>query len=445
MFDMSNYWVTCLDLAAILPAGFLCFTPMKNQLRYGVKKTVQVVAPLLIILVFFLSWLTCMLDVAPSTMVTAFFLVFFVIFHGFLTVPVYKSLAVFAYVLVVMVLVAHFTIVFDAIIHPDGGANIIRWEGALFQLVMSVLLVGVICYPVGHLGCVIIDDLNQPRAWLTMLSLSLLFLTAGIVIRPIHYQTLYMNQVFVAYVIVILMLFVTSILLSAIFYFIVSSMNHEKEVEERNRILEMQEAQYIKQKEYMKMSAATRHDFRQTIRTLENLMRDENYEAAKELVEAHAERLPQSDMIDFCDNHAVNALLNYYYEVAEEGRIETDWETGVPEDIRIKGADLCSIIGNLVENAIAACRELPEEERYIDLSISVAGTNLCIVMTNPFAGSVRKVGEHYQSTHRNGSGIGLSSVASIAEKYAGVAKFSHSDKSEEEGTGEFYSDVMVRL
>ena len=58
-------------------------------------------------------------------------------------------------------------------------------------------------------------------------------------------------------------------------------------------------------------------------------------------------------------------------------------------------------------------------------------------MTNPYRGNLRRSGENYLSTRRNGSGIGLSSIRSIAEQYGGVANFSDQD-------GEFFSDVMLR-
>ena len=85
-------------------------------------------------------------------------------------------------------------------------------------------------------------------------------------------------------------------------------------------------------------------------------------------------------------------------------------------------------------------RSRSEDDRYIDLSITTTGedTYLCIVMTNPFHGKLHKSGENYLSTRRNGTGIGLSSIRSIAEQYGGVAKFSDAD-------GAFFSDVMMLM
>ena len=51
-----------------------------------------------------------------------------------------------------------------------------------------------------------------------------------------------------------------------------------------------------------------------------------------------------------------------------------------------------------------------------------------IVSSNSFCGKVRMDGERYLSTHRGGSGIGLSSIRAAAERYGGTASFSHEEK-----------------
>jgi len=51
---------------------------------------------------------------------------------------------------------------------------------------------------------------------------------------------------------------------------------------------------------------------------------------------------------------------------------------------------------------------------------------------------VRQKGGRYLSTNRNGSGIGLSSVKTIAEKNGGTARFHH------EGN-EFFSEVVMNV
>ena len=146
---------------------------------------------------------------------------------------------------------------------------------------------------------------------------------------------------------------------------------------------------------------------------------------------------PQKETVSFCENSAVNALLNYYLQMAKRSDIREDWEVSMPDKLSPTDTDLCSILGNILENAILACNEVPMAERFIDLTICTkADSMLCIVVTNSFDGNASIDGNTYISTREHGSGLGLRSIKETAEKYGGSARFSHEGK-------EFYSDVLL--
>ena len=108
------------------------------------------------------------------------------------------------------------------------------------------------------------------------------------------------------------------------------------------------------------------------------------------------------------------------------------------EKLPIPETDLCSVIGNILDNAVLACCDMTEGKRYIRLSVTLQNNeNLYIVAVNSFNGRVRPLGSFYRSTRRQGNGIGLLSVAAIASNSGGTARFYH------EGN-EFFSDVMLR-
>ena len=119
-------------------------------------------------------------------------------------------------------------------------------------------------------------------------------------------------------------------------------------------------------------------------------------------------------------------------------KIQFNCKVSIPDkDISISTIDLCNIIGNLLENAVLACRELSEEERKIDIKILERNmSNLYIVATNSFNGFVKQKNNTYITTRRSGSGIGLKSITSAAETYGGSAEFRNSDN-------EFYSNITI--
>ena len=105
----------------------------------------------------------------------------------------------------------------------------------------------------------------------------------------------------------------------------------------------------------------------------------------------------------------------------------------------VSDPDLCSMVGNILDNAVNACMDMAEGPRWIVLSVTVMhGTQFCIVATNSFNGTVKLQDGRYLSTRVNGSGMGLTSIRTTAERCGGSADFSH------EGT-EFYSNIMIPI
>ena len=429
-----------LDYSNLIPAAILCVAPMRNQMRYSVAKTVRYAIITLFSTLIIITLINYCFDIEPNSLLFLALILCFIAYHCVLNVHISKTLAMFSYACVVMALISNYSIMFDAAIHPASGANVFSLEGSLFQTVTSFAVALLLYLPFKKYGTILIDRLDIPNVWFTVLILTTVFLAGNIIIRPLKYQTLYTNKVFLAYIIVVTTMLITLLLLTVIFYFIVTGLLKKMETDERNKMLEMQESQYIKQQDYMEKTATARHDFRQMILTLESLVVADDYAAIKEFITDYADSLPKNEVISFCPNHAVNALLNYYHETAEEFQIKTAWQVELPAKLPVANTDLCNILGNLLENALIACKDMPERDRYIDLSVATSDdeTYLCIVMTNPYWDTRRKFEGMYLSTHKNGSGIGLSSVKSIANKYDGVARFSDYD-------GEFCSDVMLMM
>ena len=53
---------------------------------------------------------------------------------------------------------------------------------------------------------------------------------------------------------------------------------------ERMRLLEMQQLQYLKQQKYINESSRMRHDFRQSIAVIRNLVQTANYDALSDYI-----------------------------------------------------------------------------------------------------------------------------------------------------------------
>ena len=194
------------------------------------------------------------------------------------------------------------------------------------------------------------------------------------------------------------------------------------------------QTEYTRQiSKHMEQNRRLIHDFRQHLRTIQSLA-----QAISENSNTHADDLlsyvndlasntfsRSSDVLTtFCTNPALNALLQYYASVTKQLGIETDFRL-LPLKVKLSDTELCTILGNLLENAIEACRHLPADAtKSIRLHSLETEHMLFIRIENTYDG-VLKTDEHslhYFSRKNTYSryGIGMESVREIIERHDGT-------------------------
>lgn len=436
---MEDIWTSFLTWCPAIPAAILCYAPMRNQFRYNRKIVLTVIFLALPMVLLGAAFLETKIGAEFNSFLPALFLVPFFVYHKSLKVPLYKSAAVYLIVFTFMCFAANFALGWDAGKHPTGDINNYSLEATLIQIGVSSLMVGILYYPATRFGSRLVDLFNIGRVWWITLPVSGIFLTYNLLIVPRKYETLHVNKTFLFFWLSLLLLLTLLLLLCVIFYFIVKDMMEAAELEEKNRFLEMQESQYRSQQRYMKETARVRHDFKHTLVTLDELLREGKVETVREYLDDYLASQPKNNTRIFCENIAVNALLNYYMQMAGERKIDMEWEIFFPEKCGISDVDICNVLGNILENAVLACNDVPEDGRFIDLNMRIKNKQeLFLVVTNSFNGEVKQVDGSYISNHPGGSGIGLRSIVSTVEKYSGRANFSHKGR-------EFYTDVLMKM
>ncbi|OUN29200.1 sensor histidine kinase [Blautia sp. An81] len=82
-------------------------------------------------------------------------------------------------------------------------------------------------------------------------------------------------------------------------------------------------------------------------------------------------------------NMGMDAILSLKIGQAKEQKITVHSKISVPKEMSLATEDSIIILGNLLDNAIKACRENPEEKRWICLDIHYIPHSLFIRVTNP--------------------------------------------------------------
>ena len=92
----------------------------------------------------------------------------------------------------------------------------------------------------------------------------------------------------------------------------------------------------------------------------------------------------------------------------------------------INELDLCDLLSNILENAVTACRNMPEiSNRFICLEISQDGSIYYFLVKNSIAESVLSYNPNLETTKidKNVHGLGTAIIKDIANKYNGRYDF----------------------
>lgn len=167
------------------------------------------------------------------------------------------------------------------------------------------------------------------------------------------------------------------------------------------------------------------HDFHNHIGVLRQLLTHEKYgEAVRYLDELQA---PVQDLTAavWTGDETADYLINSKAAAAEAAGVRFQAQVEFPRHTNIRSVDLCAILGNLLDNAIEAARQVPDQsERTVALTIRRIHQMLVIKVENSFAAvPVRENGQ--LKTTKTGGGLhgwGLKSAQTAAEKYDGMVQ-----------------------
>ena len=100
-----------------------------------------------------------------------------------------------------------------------------------------------------------------------------------------------------------------------------------------------------------------------SIRTLTELYDAGDHEAVGRYLHQFIDSMPVSEVRYFCNDTALNALLNYYDHLSRQEQIGFSVQVLLPETLPVSDVDLCSMVGNILENAVTACRKADEKRK----------------------------------------------------------------------------------
>ena len=174
-----------------------------------------------------------------------------------------------------------------------------------------------------------------------------------------------------------------------------------------------------------------RHDMRHHFLAIEGFINDQDPEGLRAYIRQSMLLFPPKIIRFYCNSVAVNALLCYYEEQAKTDPIPLSMNISLDQSPPVSETELCLILGNLLENAIEACRRMKSKKRFISVKLSMASASILVIqVSNSYEGTIRQApdGTFLSSKGKDRKGIGLASVLGTTEKYNGIARIEYPDQ-----------------
>ena len=181
-----------------------------------------------------------------------------------------------------------------------------------------------------------------------------------------------------------------------------------------------------------------RHDYRSHIQTMKVYAQNGDMPAIMQYLDMLDDDLKTVDTVTKTGNPMTDAILNSKITLARYKNIPVKADANISCVLGISELELCSIIGNLFDNAIEASLKLPEDKRQIRVYLEGKETNqLYISFTNLTATpKMQKIMGRYKSSKGTEHGIGLERIDTIVKRLSGYVSRNSED-------GAFTTEIML--
>lgn len=222
--------------------------------------------------------------------------------------------------------------------------------------------------------------------------------------------------------------FVGIILINIAVCYLVIDLSKKNKAVRENEALRM-EKEYSDQ--YVKNAAIEydairkmRHDYKDNVSVIYTLIKDDKSELAMKHIEKMLGLLSETEIFIMTNNSIVNAVINAKLSTAKSFGIDSTC-LSVKDFNGIDDLDLCRLLSNMLENAIAACRNIREGERRICLKITDDEYNYTFNLKNTIEGSVIGNNHDLKTTkpEKDQHGFGTKIIRDISLKYDGRCDF----------------------
>ena len=429
--------VSVYSLLNFLPLLALALYPFRNSLRFS-KKITAVLIGLVTVVQLILGACAAILPNSKAGMISA---VSTVLYTAFYFLAVKKHIGKTLFTILMISNIANLTVVsskcLEGFFFPELAVQSYRWSFSLMLFaVEAVLAVPIFLY----MKKIFMPAVEHEPSGFEWKYLWLIPATFYVVWYCAFYSVVSRTALEIALrpknTLFILLINIGAFLIYYVVARLISEQNKTLELTEKNHRLTMQTVQYENLQEKITEARRAKHDVRHHIALMKEYLNKGDYAALKEYLDKYGMSLPDDSLIQFCQNTVANTVLLYFAQQAKNEHIDYIVNTDIPQSIAISDTDISVLLGNMIENALDACKAENKSDKKIIIRASCSSNSLCITVDNTFTGELKYDSEgKLMSAKHSGAGLGTQSIKSIAENYGGICRF-------EVKGGMFYASVF---
>lgn len=197
----------------------------------------------------------------------------------------------------------------------------------------------------------------------------------------------------------------------------------EEQARRDRLLLDVQQHQFQSLAEYLEATRAARHDFKHQIIALKTMCEEGDIEKISSYIDEISSHSTKERGVSISPNRTVNAIFDFYLNKAKEAGITVKMDMRIGESYGLSDSDLCSLLGNVLENAIEGCLTVPRPERFIRICSSEHAGRLYLTFDNSFDGKYKTDSKGLVLSRKRDyarTGVGVQSIRAVAEKYGGT-------------------------
>ncbi|MBD5089147.1 MAG: GHKL domain-containing protein [Clostridiales bacterium] len=434
---MMEFLCPTLELMILLPGMLIAYLPMKQHLRMSPAKLTIVTVLLTLFLCFaggavsFLSHIQTVWLFFPATIIMGIFYV-----HT-LKITRWKSISVFLAICGTFSCLGSTAIGVNAILSPGEFAPPLSFRAALFWFLLCCVLMAAVWHPATHAARKLLEEEAFAHTWYVFWILPLLFIGLNLSMIPNNPGILDQGRLRQLYIIISFVLLFLLLLFYVLFYLMASSLNHNDRLRRENQFLSMQQARYNSLRTAIEQTREARHDMHHHLNILQNLATQEKWESLKKYLADVQGSIPDVEL-GLCDNTVVDSIAGHFILLYRKHGIPLSFKLDLPCELPVSETDLCSVLSNLLENALEASLRTAHEKRQVKASAHLHSSHMVLLsVENAYDGKIEEKNGVFQSSKRKGDGVGLQAVCHIAEKNGGYSRFLYDD-------GIFCANVILR-